>query len=60
MQIAYIASDEVKAAIVRIGRTEDARFSPNGRRLAIPGLYVHHLLVLELEWTRKQIRQRSP
>lgn len=46
MQIAYQADDRVRAALARIGRTEDAHFSPSGRRLALAGLNDNVVLVL--------------
>jgi hypothetical protein len=47
MEIAFIADDEVRAAIARIGQTEDVQFSPDGRRLALAGLIRNRILVLE-------------
>ena len=35
MRIEYKASDQVRDIIASLGRTEDVRFSPNNRRLAI-------------------------
>lgn len=49
MEIAFTAADEVRAAIERIGRTEDAHFSPGGGRLALAGLVRNRLLVLDVE-----------
>jgi hypothetical protein len=49
MKIEYSASDEVRAAISRLGRTEDVQFSPDGGRLAVAALNENRLLILEIE-----------
>ena len=49
MQIAFTATDQVRAAVGRVGRTEDAQFSPDGSRLALAGLAENRLLVLRLQ-----------
>lgn len=49
MRIAFAADDRVRAAITRIGRTEDAQFSPDGKRLALAGVTENRLLILEVE-----------
>jgi len=49
MQIDFHASDEVRQALVRIGRTEDLAFSPDGRRLAIAGFARNRILVIDVE-----------
>lgn len=49
MKIEYSANDEVRAAISRLGRTEDVQFSPDGGRLAVAALNENRLLILEIE-----------
>jgi hypothetical protein len=49
MEIAFDAGEAVRAALARIGRTEDVRFSPDERRLALAGLEANRLLVLDVE-----------
>jgi len=49
LQIAFTANEDVRAAIARLGRTEDAQFSPDGRRLVLVGLRRNRLLILDLE-----------
>lgn len=49
MQIEYSATDEVRAAISRLGRTEDVQFSPSGSRVAVAALHENRLLILALE-----------
>lgn len=46
--VACKMSDSVRAAIERIGRTEDAQFTPSGKRVAIAGFGHDRILVLEL------------
>ena len=47
--IDYTATEDVAAAIARIGRTEDVRFSPDGSRLVLIGHFTDRLLILDLE-----------
>ena len=49
MEIAFDAGEAVRGALARIGRTEDVRFSPDERRLALVGLEANRLLVLDVE-----------
>lgn len=49
MEIEYTASDEVRAIIARLGRTEDVQFSPDGGRLAVAAFNENRLVVLEIE-----------
>lgn len=49
MEIEYTASDEVRATISRLGRTEDVQFSPGGGRLAVAAFNENRLVVLEVE-----------
>jgi hypothetical protein len=48
-QIAFDASPDVRAALGALGRTEDVRFSPSGRRLALAGFRNDRIAVAELE-----------
>jgi hypothetical protein len=43
------APPEVLSALTRLGRTEDVRFSPSGRRLAIAGFELNTLYIIDLE-----------
>ncbi len=56
MQIDYKASDEIRAAIAELGRTEDVQFSPDNRRLAIAGMNEKKILVLDI-WIERGGRQ---
>jgi hypothetical protein len=47
--IPFVADEEVRAAIGRIGRTEDVQFSPDGARLAVVGHLSDRLLILDVE-----------
>ena len=49
MEVAFTVTDEVQAAIARIGRTEDVRFSPDQSRLALVGHHCNRLLILDVE-----------
>lgn len=49
MEVEFTAGEEVRAAIARIGRTEDVQFSPEGRRLAVAGFNENRLLILGIE-----------
>ena len=48
MRIDFMTSDAVRAAIGRIGRTEDVQFSPAGDRLALVGHDANRLLVFDI------------
>jgi len=48
-QIGFEASDAVRAALSAVGRTEDPRFSPNNRLLAIAGFGRRHCVVLRID-----------
>jgi hypothetical protein len=47
--IRFIADEQVHQAIVRIGRTEDVCFSPDGRRIALAGYHSNRVLLLDFE-----------
>lgn len=47
--VRFSARGDVRAAVERIGRAEDLCFSPDGTRLAIAGLAVERLLILDVE-----------
>jgi len=49
MQIEFTASEEVQEALANLGRTEDVRFSPNNRRLAIAGFAKNKILVVDVD-----------
>ncbi len=49
MQIEYTATAEVRAVIEALGRTEDVRFSPSQRRLAVAGFAKDKLLFLGID-----------
>jgi len=49
MRIPVKAGAAITAAIQRLGKTEDAQFSPSGRQLALVGLLTHRLLILDIE-----------
>lgn len=48
-RLAFHASDAVRAALATIGRTEDLRFSPDGRLLAIAGFTKNRCLILRIQ-----------
>lgn len=48
-QIDFKASDPVRAALADLGRTEDIRFSPNNRLLAIAGFGRSRCLILRID-----------
>lgn len=52
MEIEYKASDEVRDVIASLGRTEDVRFSPNNRRLAIAAFRQNAVAVFDVEVER--------
>ena len=49
MEIEYRAADGVRALIGGLGRTEDIRFSPGNRRLAMVGFNAGRVVVLDVE-----------
>ena len=49
MELEFTASEKVRSAIARIGRTEDVQFSPDGERLAVAGFRENRLLILGIE-----------
>ncbi|MFO7629158.1 MAG: hypothetical protein R6W06_06520, partial [Prochlorococcaceae cyanobacterium] len=55
--VPYTASPSVQAAIKRIGRTEDVRFSPDFSRLAILGFNANKVLILALQAYRNSDSQ---
>ena len=50
MRIEFIASDEVKEALASLGRTEDVKFSPDNRRLAIAGFSKNKCVVVDIQF----------
>ncbi len=51
-RVEYTATDKVAAAIARLGRTEDIRFSPDNRRLVVIGFKGNRILVIDVEVAR--------
>lgn len=51
--VGFDASDAVREALARIGRTEDIRFSPDNRFLAIAGFLAKKCLLLEIAIERE-------
>jgi hypothetical protein len=49
MRIPFTAETAAGSAIGRLGRTEDLRLSPSGRRLAIAGYLTNRVLVLDVD-----------
>jgi Lipoprotein LpqB beta-propeller domain len=50
-QIAFDAPPEVRAALEALGRTEDVRFAPSGRRLALAAYRKDRIAVADVEIT---------
>jgi len=48
-QIEFTASEEVRGALESIGRTEDVKFSPSNRRLALAGFAKNKLTIFDVE-----------
>lgn len=48
-RIAYTASAQVRDVIARMGRTEDLRFSPNQKQLAVACINENQIVVFDLE-----------
>jgi hypothetical protein len=51
-RIEIVAPDFVWEALARLGRTEDVRFSPDNRKLAIAGFHQNACLILDVEVDR--------
>ena len=49
MEIRYEAADDVRHVIESMGRTEDIRFSPGNRRLAIAAFNQNRIVVLDVD-----------
>src|SRR6476660_5139985 len=49
MEIAYSAPEGARAAISRLGRTEDVQFSPDGHRLVVNAFSENRLLILDID-----------
>jgi DNA-binding beta-propeller fold protein YncE len=50
-QLAFDAPPDVRAALETLGRTEDVRFTPSGRRLAIASFHNERIAVADVEVT---------
>ena len=48
MKINYTASEQVRNVIESLGRTEDIKFSPNNKRLAVAGYNRKRIAVFDL------------
>jgi DNA-binding beta-propeller fold protein YncE len=48
-RIDFTATEAVKGAILNLGRTEDVKFSPNNRRLAVAGYFRNKLVVFDVD-----------
>ena len=57
-QIAYSASKHVHNAILSLGRTEDVRFSPSHRRLAIAQFIKNKITLFEVSFTTSRDTKR--
>ena len=51
-EIRYVAPPEVCAVIESLGRTEDVRFSPDGRRLALAAFNRNRIAVFDIDVSR--------
>ena len=49
MRVEYTAPKEVHAVIASLGRTEDVRFSPDGKRLAVAAFLNNRIAIFEIE-----------
>lgn len=47
-QIDYIASEHLRDIVACLGRTEDVRFSPSNRRLAVAGFFKNKIAVFDI------------
>lgn len=50
MQIEVIASDDVREVLASLGRTEDVKFSPDNRRLAIAGFSKNKCIIVDFQF----------
>jgi hypothetical protein len=50
-EIPYDASEAIRAGLRRLGRTEDVRFSPSNRRLAIVGFDLNSIAIVGVDIT---------
>jgi len=48
MRVEYTAPEEVRAVIANLGRTEDIRFSPDGKRLALAGFLKNRIALFDI------------
>lgn len=48
-QLPYTAPQSVTDAVVSLGRTEDVRFSPSNRRLAVASFHRNRILLLDID-----------
>ncbi len=55
VSVAFAASDAVRAALAGIGRTEDVRFSPDNRRLAIAAFSSNAVYVFDVTASSMQV-----
>jgi hypothetical protein len=51
IEIAHDASEAVRVGLNRLGRTEDIRFSPNNRRLAVVGFDRNSIAIVDIDIT---------
>ena len=49
MRIPFTAHADLRSVIHRLGRTEDVRWSPSGRSVALAYLFSHRVLVLDVD-----------
>src|SRR3954453_10199758 len=49
IRIVYDAPESIRAALERIGRTEDLQFSPNNRRLALAAFDRNSIAVIDVD-----------
>ena len=54
------APSSVEAVLDRMGRTEDVRFSPDNRRLAIAAFHEHVIVLVDVELARVLPDRPSP
>jgi hypothetical protein len=47
-QINYMASEHLRDIVACLGRTEDVRFSPSNRRLAVAGFFKNKIAVFDI------------
>jgi inositol phosphorylceramide mannosyltransferase catalytic subunit len=53
-RIDYLASQHVRDTVLSLGRTEDIRFSPSNRRLAVAGFDSNKITIFEVSITTSQ------